>query len=230
MKKYFFLISLIFMSLLVFSQSYNLRTPNGGENYVIGNQMPIHWDTLGVITTARLEYSIDGGTNWIVIIASTGNDGDYLWIVPNAATAICRVRISNPTDPTDFDVSDNFFNIQRPFIDIKKPDGGDILRIGESYPIHWDWTGAFTNVKIEYTIDDGTNWTVIDATDPNDGEYLWTVPNFSSISCRIRVTNVDDPNCFGVSDNLFEIATNTIQITSPNGGEGLRTGKCYPLY
>ncbi|MGE3063536.1 MAG: FlgD immunoglobulin-like domain containing protein [bacterium] len=230
MKKHFFLISFVLISLSIFSQSFSLRTPNGGETFVIGNQMPIHWDTSGAVSTARLEYSIDGGTNWIVILTSTANDGDYLWTVPNAATASCRVRISDPLVPTNYDISDTFFTIQTPLIDIKKPDGGNVLRIGESYPIHWDWTGAFANVKIEYTIDDGTNWTSIVSTTANDGEYIWTVPNFPSTNCRIRITSTTDPNCFGTSGSIFEIATNTITITSPNGGEGLTTGKYYPVY
>ncbi|MDD3803375.1 MAG: hypothetical protein PHW02_03180, partial [bacterium] len=230
MKKYFFLVSMVLISLSVFSQAYSLRTPTGGETYVIGNQMPIHWDTAGAVTAARLEYSIDGGTNWIVIITTTPNDGDYLWTVPNAATALAKVRISNPTDPTNFDISDSVFEIQKPVIDVKKPDGGNILRIGESYPIHWDWSGGVANVKIEYSIDDGTNWTVIIASTANDGEHIWTVPNYPSVNCRIRITSTVDANCFGISDNLFEIATNTITINSPNGGEGLTTGKYYPLY
>jgi len=71
MRKIFLLIFQIIFAFSIFSASYNLRTPNGNENYIVGNQMPIHWDVTGSATTSRLEYSIDGGTNWVLIYSST---------------------------------------------------------------------------------------------------------------------------------------------------------------
>ncbi len=230
MRKIFLLIFQIIFAFSIFSASYNLRTPNGNENYIVGNQMPIHWDVTGSATTSRLEYSIDGGTNWVLIYSSTQNDGDYLWTVPNNPSLTCKVRISNPSDPTDYDVSDTFFVISRPEIFIRKPVSNDILIIGENYPIHWDWTGVFSNVKIEYTTDGGTNWVVITSSTPNDGEYIWTVPNAPSNQCKIRITNTSDPNSFAVTQNSFSIANNSVKLISPNGGEQYITGKYYPIY
>jgi len=104
------------------------------------------------------------------------------------------------------------------------------LIIGENYPIHWDWTGVFSNVKIEYTTDGGTNWVVITSSTPNDGEYIWTVPNAPSNQCKIRITNTSDPNSFAVTQNSFSIANNSVKLISPNGGEQYITGKYYPIY
>ncbi|MEO0237385.1 MAG: hypothetical protein ABIN35_04045 [candidate division WOR-3 bacterium] len=230
MKKIFLFIFLFLFSISIFSASFNLRTPNGNENYIVGNQMPIHWDITGSATSARLEYSIDGGTNWVLIYSATQNDGDYLWTVPNNPSLTCKIRISNPSDPNDFDVSDTFFVISRPEIFIKKPVQNDILIIGENYPIHWDWTGVFSNVKLEYTTDGGTNWTVITSSTPNDGEYIWSVPNFPSTQCKIRITNTTDPNSFAITENTFTIANNSLTLITPNGGEQYITGKYYPIY
>jgi len=220
----------ILVCMLVGAQSLIIRTPNGGEQWIVGNKHPIHWDWSGSITSVKLDYSIDGGSNWILIASSTSNDGDYLWTIPNTVVSNCFVKISDASNPAIFDLSDGSFIIARPAIDIKKPDGYEILSIGEYFPIHWDWTGQFSNVKIEYSTDGGTSWNMLIASTPNDGEHYWQIPNAPSNNCRIKITNTADPECFNISDNNFTIAVNTITVLKPNGGEAYTIGQIYPVY
>ena len=214
----------------IWAQGLTITCPNGGEEWVVGNKYPIHWDWTGSITSVRLDYSTDGGTNWMLIASSSQNDGDYLWTIPNTVSASCFVKCSDYSHPEINDLSDGSFSIIRPSIDIKKPDGGEVLRVGEYYPIHWDWTGQFNTVKIEYSTDGGSSWSIIIASTQNDGEHYWQIPNFPSLNCRVKITNTGDPDCFNISDNDFIIANNTISVIKPDGGELYTTGQTYPIY
>ncbi|MGQ9465744.1 MAG: T9SS type A sorting domain-containing protein [bacterium] len=221
-----FVLSFLFSN----AQSLIITTPNGGESWIVGNKYPIHWDWTGNISSVRLDYSTDGGNNWTLIASSTTNDGDYLWTINNTISQNCFVKISSTANPAIYDLSDGSFSIVRPTIDIKKPDGGEILRIGEYFPIHWNWTGQFSNVKIEYSTDGGSSWNNIITSTQNDGEYYWQIPNAPSSNCRIKITNTIDPECFNISDYDFTIAVNTITVLQPNGGESYTTGQIYPIY
>jgi hypothetical protein len=215
---------------LIKAQTITITTPNGGEQWVVGNKHPIHWDWTDQFNTVKVEYSTDGGVNWILIASSTQNDGDFLWTIPNTVSTSCFVKISAVMNPSIYDLSDGSFSIVRPTIDIEKPDGGEILRIGEYYPLHWDWTGQFNTVKIEYSTDAGGSWSTIIANTQNDGDHYWLVPNAPSAACRVKVTSLSDPSCFNMSDNNFTIANNTITVLKPDGGETYTTGQIYPIY
>ena len=216
--------------IFIYAQSIEVVTPNGGENWVVGNKYPIHWNWTGNISSVRIDYSPDGGNNWILVTSSTPNDGDYLWTIPNTISSNCFIKISSTSNPSIYDISDESFSIIRPSIDVKKPNGGEILRIGEYYPIHWNWTGQFSNVKIEYSTDGGSSWNTIVSSTSNDGEHIWQVPNNPSNNCLIKITNTGDPECFDISNNPFTIAQNTITVLEPNGGEAYIIGQIYPIY
>jgi hypothetical protein len=219
-----------FLIAMLFNQSIWVVSPNGGERWFVGNKYPIHWNFTGTsIRNVRIDYSIDGGQNWLTITTSTANDGDYLWTVPNNVSSNCFIRIQSTANPDIYDISDASFSIVRPTIEIRKPNGGEVLRVGEYYPIHWIWSGQFTTVKIEYSIDGGNTWNNIVTSTPNDGDHYWRVPNTPSDRCLIKVTNTGDPECFDISDNYFTIAPNTITVKYPNGGESFITGKIYPI-
>ena len=231
MNKFFMIVLSLFLLLgQIWAQGLTVTSPNGGEEWVVGNKHPIHWDWSGSITSVRLEYSTDGGTNWMLIASTTQNDGDYLWTISNTISGNCFVKVSDVSSPEINDISDGSFSIMRQSIDIKKPDGGEVLRIGEDYPIHWDWTGGFTSVKIEYSTNSGSSWNTIIASTQNDGDHCWQIPNAASTMCRIKITNTNDPDCFNISDNDFTIANNTISVIKPDGGESYTTGQIYPIY
>jgi len=216
--------------IFIYAQTIQVVTPNGGENWIVGNKYPIHWNWTGNISSVRIDYSPDGGNNWILITSSTPNDGDYLWTIPNNISSNCLVKISSTSNPSIYDISDGSFSIIRPSINVKKPNGGEILKIGEYYPIHWNWTGGFSNVKIEYSIDGGASWNTIISSTANDGEHVWQIPNTPSNNCLIKITNTTDPECFDISNNPFTIAQNTITVLQPNGGENYVIGQIYPIY
>jgi formylglycine-generating enzyme required for sulfatase activity/Leucine-rich repeat (LRR) protein len=105
-------------------------------------------------------------------------------------------------------------------ISITFPVGGESFEIGNPQEIRWTSEGIFEYVKIEYSTDNGSNWTDINASTENDGSYHWTIPNALSNQCLIRISETDgDPmeisNAFSIIEPI-----GTIDVTSPDGGEG----------
>lgn len=206
-----------------------VNSPNGGEIWTVGQIHPIHWDWSGRFSAVRLEYSSDGGNTWRTIAANTENNGAYLWTVPGTPCSACKVKITNTTDPNAFDMSDVNFAIVLPTITVARPNGGETYVAGETRPIHWDWTGRFSGVRLEYSTDSGATWRTIAQTADNDGAFAWNVPNTLSPSCRLKVTDAADPNAFGISQANFTIGTRAsatpILLTSPISGDTFVVGR-----
>jgi len=215
-------------------QTITVCRPNGAESLTVGDRHAIHWNWSGSISSVKIEYSTDEGSSWNVIAASTTNDGSYLWsAVPNAPSESCRVKVTSVAAPGISDMSDADFTIARPVITVTRPNGGpggESWTVGEKHVIHWDWTGDFSSVKLEYTSDGGSTWNVISASTTNDGYYQWTVPNAPATTCRVKVTSTADQNCFDVSDADFSILRPAITVVRPNGGETYYAGKYAPIH
>lgn len=88
-----------------------VTAPNGGESWAGGSARNVTWTSSGV-ANVKLEYSLNGGSTWSVITASTAaSAGSYAWTVPNSATTNARVRVSDAAVATVNDVSDAAFTI-----------------------------------------------------------------------------------------------------------------------
>ncbi|MCX6583364.1 MAG: carboxypeptidase regulatory-like domain-containing protein, partial [Candidatus Aminicenantes bacterium] len=87
---------------ILYSQTIEITSPNGGEVWLIGSTHDITWTTSGEVGNVKIEYSGDNGSNWVEISASTENDGIYSWTVPVISSINCLVRASE----TDGDLND----------------------------------------------------------------------------------------------------------------------------
>ena len=99
---------------------------------------------------------------------------------------------------------------------------GDSLRSLSSINIQWS-NQFLANVKIEYTIDNGTNWILVADNVPAQYQnYSWTVPVVAPASdqCKIRVSDDNNPGNFIESKSNFTIyAKVETPVIAPNGGE-----------
>ena len=68
---------------------------------------------------------------------------------------------------------------------LTSPNGGEVWRNGTQQNI--TWINSIGNVTAEYTTNNGVNWINIGTS--NTGSFLWTVPNVSAPSARVRVTD-----------------------------------------
>ncbi|MCU0276638.1 MAG: S8 family serine peptidase, partial [Acidobacteria bacterium] len=93
------------------SSGISVTSPNGGEAWLMGSAHDIHWTSFGGMTHVKIEYSLNNGGSWVVLTASTPNDGSHSWAVPYSPSSQCLVRISNAGSGTPSDVSNAAFSI-----------------------------------------------------------------------------------------------------------------------
>ncbi|NJD22614.1 MAG: T9SS type A sorting domain-containing protein [Melioribacter sp.] len=111
-------------------------------------------------------------------------------------------------------------------IKISSPNGGENWQAGTAQNIKWTNSGV-TNVKIEYSKDNGTSWSIIIAnTMASNGNYTWTIPNNHSTNCIVKISDAYNLARNDVSDNLFQISS---LISNPCAGVSIVSyaGKTY---
>jgi hypothetical protein len=209
-----------------------LTAPNGGQVWYAGTGNGITWNPAYIYTsTVRLDYSIDNGTTWILISNGTFNDGEEYWVVPNANSSNCLVRISNFGDLSVTDQSDAVFTI-KPAVTILTPNGNNQVNIGgcTTTSITFDHSPVWTNYYIEYTLNNGATWNLIHNNYPvtsNPFTLNWNVPNVSSTQARIRIRPTAN-SYTDISDDVFSIIK-SVAIVQPNFGGIMQAGTNYDI-
>jgi hypothetical protein len=89
-----------------------LLVPNGGEQWPVGSQQQIRWNTTGSVPQVGLAVSTDNFATAHIIAPSVANTGSYTWQVPDMPSTSARVRVASVVSPTTvYDVSDAAFTI-----------------------------------------------------------------------------------------------------------------------
>ncbi|MCD6068759.1 MAG: hypothetical protein K0S33_3585, partial [Bacteroidetes bacterium] len=183
-----------------------LTAPNGGEIWTINSNRNVTWNTTTFHTTVKLEYSVDGGSTYNLITASTPNTGSYVWTIPNAPSGQVRVKASNSSGSLVNDVSNADFTIVQPNNFITSPNGGEVWRAQNSHTITWDNTAISVPVKIEYSANNGTTWNTITNSAANTGSYSWTPPMIpTTTQALIRLTSTVVSTISDTSNAVFTI-------------------------
>lgn len=96
-----------------------------------------------------------------------------------------------------------------PTVTVTAPNGGESWPINSSQDI--TWTSSYvSNVKLEYTLDDGATWSVITSSVPaSSGRYTWTVPSAASSLARVRVSDAASGAPSDTSDAVFTLTAAT---------------------
>jgi PKD repeat protein len=195
--------------------------PNGSEHWLAGSTQTIYWSS-NAGGYANVSLSINNGQDWIFLNATPIeiSSGWYSFEVPTANSNQCKIRLESISNSAWFDVSDAVFTISgnppASSICITNPTSTK-LQAGKSYAINWLTTGV-SNVNLDYSSDGGLNWQSIATGLPaNQGTHNWTVPEISSPACYLKVTDVDNPAIYDLSDIPF--STCKLTLLSPNGGE-----------
>lgn len=216
-----------------------LSSPNGGEVFKAGDSQTISWsssDTNILTNSAVIEYSINGGTNWISVVTGQPTTGSYSWTLPNvdSTQVLVRVSVSDQAGHTTSDISNGVFTIDytAPVLSLTSLNGGDVLVAGQNYNITWTLSDniALRNlpVGLEYSQDSGSHWTTIVGSMANTGTYSWTTPNFDLNTIRVRVWGFDVAGNYSyamsTSDFSIDNSAPVVSITNPSGGEMYRGG------
>jgi hypothetical protein len=87
-----------------------VTSPNGGESWAGGSAHAVTWTASGA-ANVKLEYTLDGGTTWSTIVASTpASAGSYSWTLPAVASTNAKVRVTD-TASSATDASNAAFTI-----------------------------------------------------------------------------------------------------------------------
>jgi M6 family metalloprotease-like protein len=89
----------------------NVMSPNGGETWFIGDSADVLWESISFEDDVKIEYSTNAGADWTEIAGSTTNDGIYSLEVPDTPSESCLVIISDASDGSPADTSDDYFRI-----------------------------------------------------------------------------------------------------------------------
>jgi hypothetical protein len=161
--------------------------PRGGEEWAVGTTHEIKWVSFG-ISEVRLEISCDGGASWTTIVGSTDAAyGSYSWNVTGSSSTDCYVRVSDAADPSQSATS-GCFSIREKVIAVLVPSGDETWYCGRpDRLVTWSSFGVEGDVDLFYSTDAGASWAGIETGVPNDGSYLWTIPDEDSTQCRVMV-------------------------------------------
>jgi parallel beta-helix repeat protein len=108
------------------TSSIVVDVPNGGEDWQVGTTHYIVWHTQNYTGPVNIEYSDDGGTNYISIESSYTGSPSYQWTIPSTPSANCVVRIAEPSSNDPVDESDAVFTISTPTTN-NTPAGQNVL-------------------------------------------------------------------------------------------------------
>jgi len=220
---------------LSYTVDLNVLSPNGGEIIPSGSTRTIEWEAIGDLVsdlTYTVEYSTDGGSTWKPI-AEGLTETTHDWTVPkptkNLRNCLVRVRgIDSDGKRRGVDKSDSAFTIE--VTRLTSPDGGEAWEAGSTQTI--TWTTEMTvrdveGVRLFYSKDGGSTWTLIQPIAGNPGTHDWTVPapNGNKKSCLVKVILYDSSDKqvgADTSDDPFKIEV--VELTYPNGEEILTPG------
>jgi surface protein len=225
-------------SLFAITPSFRVRQPNGGQEWIVGQDYEIKWETTGIAGAVKIDYSYDGGETWNLIEENLEGVDRYTWKIPETPSTDCFIRVSSLQDSSVSDQSDTAFKIILPTIIISSPEAGDIWAKGDQKEIVWTNVGKiYDNLTLEYSTDDFTTATLIGSGELNDGSFDWTisesVPDSSSIKIRIKdmtwASESKGSHDVSAVSEAFEITSPRIEVVDPNGGERLEVGESYTL-
>ena len=103
-------------------------------------------------------------------------------------------------------------------IELQSPIGGESLDGGGMYTVGWENTPDVESVKLEFSQDGGTNWSLIDYTIDNPHEFEWAVPMVSEENCLIRASDAADFNTVCQS-GLFSIKSCSESLVADFSGD-----------
>ena len=202
------------------SNDITVTAPNGGETFQGLSSTTITWTNLPSASGQyNLQYSTNGGASYTTI-ASNVIGNAYVWSVPNIPSTTCLIKVIDAVNTCKFDVSNTNFEITPATPIVLTPNGGESMYAATNYNITWNAATYYSNVRIDYSTDNGFTWNNIITSTTNDGTHAWTVPNTPSTQCLVKVSNTSNLSVNDVSNAVFTIKA-AVTILTPNGDNGI---------
>jgi hypothetical protein len=181
----------------------NVTSPAGGENWSVGSTQNITW-TSSNISNMKIDYSSNNGGSWVNITPSTPAAlGTYSWnIQPTNSSTQCKIRLSDADNTFTSGLSAGLFTIMNntsALINVSSPSSGDKLITGSTKNIVWS-SVYVSNVKLDYSTDNGSSWiNIVASKSASSLFHPWVIPSTPSTQCKVRVSDVINSNVLGES-------------------------------
>ncbi len=180
----------------------DLLYPNTTSLYRVGTPVEVTWES-ELVEEITVSYKACIDCDWVIVEEGIpAENGNYLW-TPEVATTWCKIQLSETSYPEVTDESSGIFFVFR--LDLTSPEGGENIEGLSSFDITWV-SEIISEVKIEFSPDNGVNWEVIadDAT-ASDSVYTWEVPNINADECLIKLTSPGLAELYSMNETPFSI-------------------------
>ncbi len=207
-------------------RSITVSAPNTATTLVIGDASNITWSAPLLTEPVQIELNRNyPAGSWETIVASTPNDGTHTWTVAGPITTAARIRITGTEHTSVTDVSNVNFTIGQRSITVTRPNTNITMITGGPDTIRWTSTNMSGNVRVELnrSYPDGS-WDILSSSASNSGSFIWNVAGAQTTSARVRVSAVNFASVSDTSESDFTIATATLTLLAPNGGETVYEG------
>lgn len=187
-----------YVTLSGFNSAHVFKTVDAGSSWIdIGKNLPdvptnciaIHPNDENILfvgTDIGVYSTYDGGKSWFPLgtgFPSTAIIDMQFYLGPPTQPGTLKLRVStHGRSMWEVDVPTEIISSY----EITAPVGGEQFVTGSSQ--HISWYGFTSPVNVEYSIDNGTKWTLI-ASNAIGSSLQWTIPNRSSEYARIRITS-----------------------------------------
>ncbi len=202
----------------------NLSSSDTGEASVSPTTLTFtssNWNAPQTITVTGVDDTVVDGTqtltiNVVVDAAATSDEYD--------AVASLSVTISvadNDTSSSGGGGGGGGGGSPQPLITINTPNGGEVLSVGQTKTILWNYQGSTNHtVRLDLSTDGGLTYAdAIASSLPGTGVYLWTIPDKTSVSAKIRAQMF-----YGSSLVASDASDASFLLVGTDGGDLPRSG------
>ena len=208
-----------------------ITSPNGGETLYKDSTQIITW-TENITGNIKIElFEEEGPSNdpFLLIANSIPSNGSYNWVVEPEVQPSTEywIKITMLADPDIFDFSDTSFSFISE-LKVTAPNGGETWLTSTSNVI--TYVDNFSSrVRIELYKAGIFHSLIIN--EDSGTSFTWSIPDTlePASDYKIRVSSVNDPTSFDLSDNDFSIVHGIINVTVPNGQEYWLIGRNYVI-
>jgi hypothetical protein len=118
----------------------DITFPDGAEVLTANVASAVRWSASQTDSLVDVEYSLDGGSNWVLIGSAEATSGALSWTTPNVFSDSALVRLR--AGATTWAISDTFFTI------MAKPTIGSILRCNSGLRFNWPVISGATSYVV----------------------------------------------------------------------------------
>jgi hypothetical protein len=191
--------------------------PKAGYKIKQATPTNIVWSKSGSTTNVKMEYTVDGGTTWSTIIAST-NQSPYAWTLPASDYGkTAQVRITDVSNAAIKALSAEFPTPG--VITVTKPALNDTVAAGKATLITWTKANVSGRFEFHYSINGGIKWNYIGILNNVDATAYsgWMVPDIATTPAIVRVRDGNDTTISAIS-GAFTIYK---EVVTPKPGKFL---------